>query len=503
MERKPSMIQPVVIRQDDASELRIHAAIQSGRRQLDIRIWRRGPTGYAPSRNALTLELPDVSALHDGISELLEASHGGRQVARVVLDTGEGRRLRAETEPFGTRHLARLGFWQRVRDTWRPSDDGLVLTADCLPEVRGVLANARTRLLDVADLARPGETVVLQPASLQRWPTPGADWITIEPDRLAFHPRGLRITAAVEERDGNHLLVLRPWRRQESLWLPEASSLQLHIPELDALLTYLRELADGKAGGEDNDISCMDGGTLRVLRRESGGAQALVMEQIAGESAPPSQLVLPLEHLARFGRALAQSGMLLITHLSEAERQELQRRDGPEIAPEIVAEAIPPSEPESAPEESEGVGTQPPENAPGMAVAGETGPEGPTRRFTPMGEIQLGRQCIFLYLLEERDRHLSLQWDGRSLLIPIDHVSELLEDLRTLYYDALRGRRGHVSTVGGEPRVHMSVHNQGSTIAVVLEHEIDGRQTRLAFPVGQVPTFLNTAAAVLRRLQTA
>jgi hypothetical protein len=201
---------------------------------------------------------------------------------------------------------------------------------------------------------------------------------------------------------------------------------------------------------------------------------------------------------------LAQSGMLLITSLTDEEREELRHRGGPEIAREIVAEAIPPARPVQDPAEEENSGNHEADNrAESTDAEAPAESETPLRRFTPMGEIQLGRQTIFLYLLEEQNRHLSLQWDGRALLIPIGSVAELLEDLRQLYYDALRGRRGHVSTVEGEPAVHMSVHNQGSTLTVVLEHEIDGRQTRLAFPVDQVTTFLNTAAAVMRRLQLA
>jgi hypothetical protein len=502
MERKPNVIHPVVIRQDDATELRIHAAILSGRRQLDIRVWKRGPTGFTPTRNALTLEPRDVSALHDGIDDLLEASNGGRQVARIVVDTAEGRRLRAETAPFGTRHLAKMGFWQRVRDTWRPADDSLVVNADRLPEIRDVLAGARTRLLRTPESATDG-AVVLQPAALQRWPAPGADWITIEPDRLAFHPRGLRITATVEEEGERHQLVLHPWRRHESLWLPGDSALPLRVPELDTLLTFLRELADGKATGSEREIPCMDSDVLTVRREEDPDDPTLVMER-SGDEGVAHRLALSLEQLPRFGRMLAQCGMLLITSLTDEELEELHHREGPEIAPEIVAEAIPPPRPDpDLAEEVNAAEADADDQANGIDT--EQGEEAgaPLRRFTPMGEVQLGRQTIFLYLVEEQHRHLSLQWDGRSLMIPVEHVSELLEDLRQLYYEALRGRRGHVSTVGGEPAVHMSVHNQGSTLAVVLEHEIDGRQTRLAFPVNQVPTFLNTATAVMRRLQPA
>jgi len=109
---------------------------------------------------------------------------------------------------------------------------------------------------------------------------------------------------------------------------------------------------------------------------------------------------------------------------------------------------------------------------------------------------------VLLYLLEEIDEHLALQWDGNTLQIPVDHAPTLLSDLRDLYYDALRGRRGHVSTVGGEPSIHMSVHNQGPGIFVVLEHAIEDHTTRLAFPVGAVPTFLNAAGAALTRLRS-
>src|SRR5579872_2729422 len=55
MERKSGVLDTVVIGQDDQTELHVQAAIVGGRRQVDIRIWKRGPTGFAPSRSALTV----------------------------------------------------------------------------------------------------------------------------------------------------------------------------------------------------------------------------------------------------------------------------------------------------------------------------------------------------------------------------------------------------------------------------------------------------------------
>jgi len=99
MERISSVPDPVVIGQDDQSEVHVQPAVQSGRRQLDIRVWHRGTAGMAPSRTGFTLEAVDLTALQEGIAELLQASDGARRVARVVWDSEGGRRLRAETEP--------------------------------------------------------------------------------------------------------------------------------------------------------------------------------------------------------------------------------------------------------------------------------------------------------------------------------------------------------------------------------------------------------------------
>src|SRR5437660_6250443 len=143
MGAKPSPPDPVVIGQDAGTEVHVQAVTHSVKPQLDIRLWRRGPNGFAPSGTGLSLTRADLDKLRDGISELLGVSKGGRQVARVVWEIEPDRRLRAEIEPFGTRFVARLGLWQRVRNTWRPADDGLVLAADRLEPLQEVLGRFR------------------------------------------------------------------------------------------------------------------------------------------------------------------------------------------------------------------------------------------------------------------------------------------------------------------------------------------------------------------------
>lgn len=504
----PSVLGPVVIGQDEQTELHVQAVIQSGRRQLDIRLWRRGPTGFAPSRSALTLEAPALDALLEGIAELLEASNGGQQVARVVWDKDEGRRLRAETEPFGTRFTARLRFWQRVRDSWRPTGDGLTLSADQLAPLRVVLERMRPTLL-IPDLELPDDgSVALEPSALLRWPAPGADWLTVEPDQLAFHPRGIRITASIEESaEGQHSLVLRQWRREETLWLPRDVALTLFVPDLDTLLQQMRDLADGKRDEACQDIPSVAGSTVRITLPDGEGSRLLRLEE---RPPPPDdytfepRLELPLEYLPRFGRMLAQSGMLLIMHLSGEEREEIQRHQGPEIAPVIVSDAIPPPpcESDEAPDlAADGMMTEPGEDVESIVEPSEEEPAPePVRRLTPVGNVQLGRHDVFLYLQEEEERHLALQWEGRSFLIPVDSIGAMLAELRDLYYDALRGRRRSVSVAGGEPGVRMSVHNLGSTLAVELAYEGVPDGTRLTFPLGDVPAFLTAGESAIVRI---
>src|SRR5947209_13981172 len=99
---------PVVIAQDEQSDVRVQPVAHGPQRYLDLRVWQHGPNGVTPSGHSLLLDSTTNAALQAGIGELLDASAEGTQVARVVWDGEDGRRLRAEIEPFGTRHVAKL-----------------------------------------------------------------------------------------------------------------------------------------------------------------------------------------------------------------------------------------------------------------------------------------------------------------------------------------------------------------------------------------------------------
>lgn len=497
MEATSRALDPVVIGQDEGSELHVQPVLQSGRRQIDIRLWRRGPSGFAPSRNALTVDGTDLAALYEGISELLQASHEGRRIARVVWDRDEGRRLRAETEPFGTRFMARLGFWQRVRDTWRPADDGLVIAAHLLRPLLEVLSAMRARFLEAAETDLPPPLVPFVAEHEHRWPVPGADWITLEPDRIAFHPRGVRITAAVSAAGETPRLVLRQWRRQESVWLPEGRELSLTLQDVDALLAHLHQ--------DPIDLNPVprEGYPSIRLRLDVERAPVSLVVEEEEHSAFVSRLSVPSEYLPRVGRLLAQCGALLVMHLSLEERAALlSRPEGPVVSAEIVDDALAIVEPEPKPEAEPPPLARPPDPEPEPEPAEPT-PTEPERRVASLGEIQLSQQVIGFntYLLEGQPLYLALHWDGGTLAIPIGHVARMLEDLRGLYYEALRGRRGHVSTVPGSPATHMSIHSHDAGIYVMLDQESGDRMVTLLFPVREVPTFLNAADAALRRIR--
>lgn len=660
MERNPSVPDAVVIDQDDQTQIHIQAAIQSGRRHLDIRIWRHGPSGFAPSRTGLAVEGADLGALQQGIAELLEASEGGKHVARVVWDGEDGRRLRAEVEPFGARHVARLGFWQRVRNTWRPVDDGLVLASDLLMALQGVLARFDPWLTNGNGQEVQHVAIGTAGQSLDRWPPPGADWLTVEPDRVAFHPRGVRITCMITEQDERHAIALRQWKRRESLWLPERAC-ALPALDLDRLLCHLPDLSEKYERGDEVaeiEIPCADGSTLRVGYRPDDSEGMLRVEQRQPDHPNfEPRLVLPTVYLSRLGRALAQCWLLLAPRLSEAEREELRvaevepAPESPEEPPVTleVAESseelspngqspespTPPSHTESAPvipktfpfgEESETPGmvirdeqevrlvvegfmlphsialplevlagvvtcleelnalrqqhghvdpillcdrpdcalygrigtrmhpeaaelrvwTGPstsefisfeavylPELIDGLrqslAAAGRpvpeprTATEAPTPpaacrsestmprapvvvnaavreeppviaapRSVPLGAIELGHQYVALSVRgRDESSRLVLQWEDNTLELPTGHLEELLSDIRALYYDALRGRRGQTLAIGRHPTVVVAVRNQGPQMCLVLQYEIDGEGTSLSVASGDVPAFLN------------
>jgi hypothetical protein len=506
MERKSGVLDTVVIGQDDQNELHVQAAIVGGRRQVDIRIWKRSPTGFAPSRSALTVEAVDLDALQEGIAELLEASHGGEQVARVVWDKDEGRRLRAETEPFGTRYLARFGFWQRVRDTWRPADDGLVIGAEHLERLQDILTRFRPKLSSPPP-PEPEEDD-LERETLRRWPLPGADWITVEGERVAFHPRGIRIAGVLEETDDGNALVLHQWRRVGSLWIPEDVHLTLDLTDLDRVLATLRAMLDVEeeqaAAGEQ--LACSDGSTIWARTRVLDGRKLFCLDLLKPPTSDVAlgyepRLSMPAEYLPRFGRMLAQCAAGLLGRLSEEERNRLREHKELE-EPVELAEALAETNVEDPSLNGGQAGS---DRATEEVEAGESDPldefaqaedesaaeAEPQPRGTPLSDLKLGRHIVFLRL-EPEEHMLYLNWEDRWIRLPLSNLDEFLANLRDLYYETLRGKRGRTIEVGG---VVISVQHHGFTNFIVLEQESDGRKTELSFPAGEVPIFLNGATA--------
>jgi hypothetical protein len=400
MERNASIPEPAIIGQDGQNEIHVQPVLQGGLRHVDIRLWRRAVSGFAPSHDGVTLDARDLAALHEGIDELLQASDGGRRVARVVRDSDDGRRLRAETEPFGTRYIARLGFWQRVRDSWKPVNDGLVIAAEQLRPLRGVLDRLRPWLQeaekDGAPIVMPAGQESTVRATLDRWPAAGADWLTIEPDRVAFHPKGVRLTCTVSEQDNRHRLIIRQWKREDSLWLPEPPSIALSMSDLDNLLARLLRLRDALEGtlaeeptgqshlerlGYGEELRCTDGSslTLAIVRGADGVALRMLYRPPQSETglvSDEASLSVPAAYLPRLGRALAQGWFLLAGWLTEEERTALRSEQPQEEADQFgeSRESVSDSSP-SAPAASPSGGAAPGGDAghPGHGVPGLPG----------------------------------------------------------------------------------------------------------------------------------
>ena len=514
------MLGPVVLGQDEETEIHVQAIIQSGRRQLDIRIWRRGPAGFAPSRSALTLEEEDLAVLLDGIDELLEMSQGATQVAKVVRDRNEERRLRAETEPFGTHFMIRFGFWQRVRDSWRPTGDGLRLAAEQLVPLQETLKTLQPHLTALADEENETIELVLGRESAYRWPAPGADWLSSTPDQLAFHPRGVRITASiVEEDEERHRLLLQQWRRDDALWTPGDVSVSIGLADVEALLAGLKNVRDRKQQEPipDRDYTVSEGTTLRLHVELEPPRSLSILECTIGESDFQPRLTIPMEFMPHFGRLLVEAGNLLLSRLSSPEREELRQREDVAVPEEIVAEAVlnpgdaahvePGEVPRrhayaTAEELVAKILSPEPQEEP-AEISEEPAPEPEdedVRRLAPLGEVRLGRHSVFLYdLREDQKRFMSMQFDGRALDVPVDDVEQLIEDLRQMYYQTLRGRRGQLATKDDPSAVRMSIHHRGSSTYVILERDEDGELTSLLFPIAEVPAFLNAAEKALAR----
>jgi hypothetical protein len=690
----------VVIAQDDQTDIHVQAPQQSERRHVDIRLWRRGPEGSAPAGTGLTLYAADLDALHEAIAQLLEASRGGQQAVRIVHDVDEEKRVRAEIEPFGTHFVARLGFWQRVRDTWRPADDGLVVAAERLRAIQVALDRFQAWIHSEHSKSSVGADLPVREALL-RWPSSGADWISLEADRISFHPRGVRITCSIMEQEARHWVSVRQWRREESLWLPEPTQLALTVIDLDLVIPCLRRIADSLTEGSNpvpEEVACQDGSTLRI-EIVTGQTPAIVhVNQRLPEREDrvfsfESRLRVPGDDLPRFGRALAESWSLLLGWLSDEERFELQTKEfrerdahnlpgesdkhiggerteiearpvthddsndsaledtheiailsgtvpedgeevlvstaGPDLvfpfgsesetpgvvitagnalrvsvegfanprqvelpidlAPKVISgledlnvqrrkhprvdpvllcdrpncavygrvgtamrpdcvevrvwtgpttsdsisfetvylddllegmrqsvvssqklsspssrqlssTAPPPSHmvQPSAPARMRTIAPRRPLTVPGPIVS-EGDEHGPVTPISiDAGEIHLGDQRVSLRLHGYRDHpSLALEWDANYFEIPVEELGDLLTDLRALYYDALRGRRGRTLSVGQYPIVTISVRSREAQLFIRFQQDIDGDITALTFPASDVPGLLDAAQIAL------
>ncbi len=506
-----------IIGQDEDTEIHVQALVQSGRRHVDIRVWRRGPSGFAPSRSGLTLGPTDLDALQEGVADLLRASSGGTQVARVVWDDTEGRRLRAEIAPFGTRHIARLGFWQRVRSTWRAADDGLVITADRLPALQHTLNRFRPWFAATGSMEERQQAVERTRETLGRWPSPGGDWLTIEGDRAAFHPRGIRITTSLVETGGEHGVRLVQWRREESLWLPQEETLHLTATTIEALLAALETLENARFRGEMAQQDIVVGEETVRLRLAAGGT--LAVEHGAGLT---PVLAFPADHLLRFGRFLLQSWSFLLERLTEEEWaaleaapfvlvEHLHDAGASRETPDRIVDMSEESKPELSrgellaetkitvtPEQVECEVQEAVADLPEPIVEDTEPVEHPLdRRQTPrrLGETMVDEQRITFSLLDVEEPLFLMLWGDRCLAVRVDLTEELVSGLRTLYYDSLLGRR-HTLTLE-EARMRAGIHNQGMRVCLLLEGECEGEPTSLSIPGVEVPAFLNAIEAAL------
>jgi hypothetical protein len=138
---------------------------------------------------------------------------------------------------------------------------------------------------------------------------------------------------------------------------------------------------------------------------------------------------------------------------------------------------------------------------PGPISSPDAPPSGAAPLDIALGKTRLGRQTVALNVRGHSECPLlSLDWDGQSLELPVERLEEMLTDVRVLYYDALRGRRGRSLSVGEYPVVTISVRNQGAQLYFWLQQEVDGETTALSFPANEVPEFLDAARGALTAL---
>jgi hypothetical protein len=110
-----------------------------------------------------------------------------------------------------------------------------------------------------------------------------------------------------------------------------------------------------------------------------------------------------------------------------------------------------------------------------------------------VGAISVGSLPVQLDLTGPDDgRRLTMSWEGGTLDLAPDTLDTFLSDVRTLYYDALRGMRGR-SVRMDDPPVEAALSSRGTT----LHLELRGPEATLAFPASEIPPFLNAIRGTL------
>jgi hypothetical protein len=74
----------------------------------------------------------------------------------------------------------------------------------------------------------------------------------------------------------------------------------------------------------------------------------------------------------------------------------------------------------------------------------------------------------------------------------MDGLDMLLSDVRSLYYDAVRGVRGR-SIIVADPPVEIALASRGS----ILQLELRGADSTLSVPASETPGFLSTIREAL------
>jgi hypothetical protein len=115
--------------------------------------------------------------------------------------------------------------------------------------------------------------------------------------------------------------------------------------------------------------------------------------------------------------------------------------------------------------------------------------------------VRLDHLTVTFTLMTGKETALRLAWGDHAMSLPADRLGSFAADLRALYYDALRGRRGRPLAVNADQPVTVSIDNEGAQLYCTLQTGEAGDRTRLHFPATQVPVFLDATQAALAKLE--